>query len=93
MCTLRCVLGCGLIKVGCCHGGIGLNMSGNVERVLSPTQTRDFHNLVKVISNSRGGAVGNTYIVNAPNYVGDKRDLVKALTDLDRQGRLAVVRR
>ena len=36
---------------------------------------------------------GNTYIINAPNYVGDKKDLVKALTDLDRQGRLAVVRR
>jgi hypothetical protein len=39
-----------------------------------------------------GGGGGNTYIINAPNYVGDKRDLVKALTDLDRQGRLTVVR-
>ena len=74
-------------------GGTATNMSGNLERVLSPGQTRDFHNLVKVISSNRGGSVGNTYIVNAPNYVGDKKDLVKALTDLNRQGRLEVVRR
>lgn len=29
-----------------------------------------------------------TIIVNAPNYVGSKRDLVKALDDLNRRGRL-----
>ncbi len=33
-------------------------------------------------------AGGVTYVINAPNYVGDKNDLVKALDDLRRQRRL-----
>ena len=31
---------------------------------------------------------GGDIIINAPHYVGDKSDLVKAITDLRRQGRL-----
>ncbi len=43
---------------------------------------------------NRVGGGGNTYItINAPNYVGDKNDLVKALVDLNRHNRLKVALR
>lgn len=47
-----------------------------------------------LVSAARGGGgvtVVNNYTVNAEHYVGDKRDLVKALVDLQRQNQLAKV--
>jgi len=40
-----------------------------------------------------GGVSSTTYIINAPNYVGDKSDLVKALVDLNRRNQLQVIKR
>lgn len=68
------------------------NRTGRPERVLSPAQTSSFDRMTRVMD--RGGSVGNTYItVNAPNYVGQPRDLVAALVSLDRSGHLQVIKR
>jgi hypothetical protein len=73
------------------RGGVAFNGGSGPERVLSAQQTRSFDRLVS--SMERHGGAGVTYIINAPHYVGDKNDLVKALVDLDRQNRLSVVKR
>ena len=51
------------------------NKTGRPEQVLPP---------------GRGGGSGggDTYVINAPHYVGSHDDLVRALSDLKRQGRL-----
>jgi tape measure domain-containing protein len=73
-------------------GGMAVNGSGQAERVLSPAMTRSFDNLVRVVTANRGNVGGNTYVINATHY-SDAQALQKALVDLDRQGRLAVVKR
>lgn len=73
-------------------GQVGINRGASPERVLSPVQTRSFDNLVRVIS-SQGGATQVHYHITAPNYVGSRDELVRTLTELDRRGRLAVLKR
>lgn len=54
-----------------------------------PRETGRIENKVPTGWDGGGRGGGTTIItVNAPNYVGDKRDLVKALDDLNRRGRL-----
>jgi hypothetical protein len=72
--------------------GLGVNLSGQPERVLSPAQTRSFDRLVRVMDRGRGSVGGNTYNIYATHY-SDAQALQRALVDLDRQGRLAVVKR
>jgi hypothetical protein len=73
-------------------GGIGVNRSGQPERVLSPRQTSSFDRMVRVMDRS-GHAGGTTIIINAPNYIGSQDDLKRALVDLNRRGQLQVVKR
>lgn len=62
------------------------------ERVLSPAQTRSFDRLVRVLD--RGGNRGGGDVhFHFPNYVGSRDELVRTLSDLNRQGRLGVVLR
>lgn len=73
-------------------GGFAYNGSGGPERILSPRETRSFETLVK--NSARGGGGGNTYItMNAPNYVGSKDELVRALVDANRRGQLEVIKK
>jgi hypothetical protein len=73
-------------------GGIGVNRSGQPERVLSPMQTRSFDRMVRVMDRG-GGHGGTTIVINAPNYIGSQDDLKRALVDLDRRGQLQVIKR
>ena len=57
------------------------------ERVLSPRQTAAFEQLVRGLDAGRGATVVNLTL-SAPNYVGARRDLLNALTDLEFTGRL-----
>jgi hypothetical protein len=68
------------------------NQTGAPERSLTPAQNRNFEHMVRVMDRGGGTVVHNHYTVNAPNYVGDKTDLVRALTQLNRQGRLQAVK-
>ena len=73
-------------------GEIGGNQSGAPERVLSPNQTRSFENLVRVLDR-QGGVTQVHYNITAPNYVGSRDELVRTLIELDRRGRLTVLKR
>lgn len=55
------------------------------ERVLDGRQTRAFE---RWMDRGAGNGGGVQIIIQAPNYVGDKRDLIRALDDLRRERRL-----
>jgi hypothetical protein len=74
-------------------GGAAFNGGRRPERILSTPQNRAFENLVRVISRNGGQAGGNTYVINAPHYVGNQDDLIKALVAADSRGQLRVLRR
>lgn len=70
--------------------GAGLFAKGpQPERILSPRQTLWFERAMSAVAHGGGtGGVTVQLIVQAPHYVGDKSDLVMALGQLSRQGRL-----
>lgn len=73
--------------------GLGINATGQPERVLSPAQTKSFDRLVQVLDRGRGGAA-NTYItVNAPNgFIGSQDQFRRMLVDMNRRGELQVIK-
>jgi hypothetical protein len=64
------------------------------EMVVPAGPAEEIRRVVKGSTGRPSGTVGttttivNNYIIEAPNYVGDKDDLVKALDQLNRRGRL-----
>jgi hypothetical protein len=80
----------GLLKPGMT---LVANGTGRPERVLSPAQTALLDRQLSRVGGGGAAPVVVNVTLNAPNYVGDKNDLVRAMGDLARQGRLDPIMR